>query len=345
MRCAVAAAVGAFAVAPTAALAQEAPASGGDPITILHASFADHDVESASRSDPLPLAPIPDVPFQMEVRNETDETLEIRFVRVQLKTLGLNWAHYDLWVHDRIAPRATKTINWRWDFFDIDDSVRGYVDAELGVFAPEQERLASTPFALDVENGGWSSIVFFVLLMLALAIGGVIEILVGTARRSLPRNRFLRALLFAFTGAAAALAIIIGAAILRVVLMAPTAWVPILVIFTVGSFVLGFLAPGRLSRDDATREEEVLDLSVEEAVARASGQFPAGAAAAAGAGAAMSHQSGEHIVLPHESGGYTPVAHESGGYTPAAHESGEHSAVVTGADTTPAPDAGSGPSE
>jgi hypothetical protein len=328
--------------------AQTSATTGAD-IEILEATLDGDDIAAATRDDPLVLEPDPEVPFTLSLRNPGDETIDLRFVRFELQTLGLNWWHYDLRTHISIPPRAVRTISEPLDFFDADETGKGYIEAKLAVYDMDRDRLAIQPFAFDVKGDTTSTIGLFTVFMLALGIVCVVEILVRLFRRTLPGNRFLRAVTFAFAGAVLAITLVVGAAVLGIVLWSSATFVPLIAIATLVGFVIGFLAPGPVyatADDDA--EQRVIDLKAEEAVARASGRFSQEvdlvAAEAAGhdsgrhsishssGGYAPSHESGGHAVS-HESGGHTP-AHESGGHTP-AHESGEHVAVAPPADRDP----------
>jgi hypothetical protein len=324
----------------------QAPSAQSDstddgPLTIVRARLNNRDLSSGTNDDPIPLDNSPDVPFLVEVRNNTDRPIDVRWVRFELETLSISWAHYDLRTHTTVDAGDTTTIAEPLDFFDINITGKGYIDSTMGVYDFEREELAAQDFALYIEGDTTSTISVFVILMLGLTIICIIEILVGITRRTLPANRFLRAVMFAFTGAVAAVTIVVGAAVLDIVLMTPTTYVRVIAIFTIVAGVLGYLSPGPVERTpEELHEEKLIDLTAEEALARASGQVPATVGAAVAA-QQLSHQSGPQSVS-HESGpqsvshesGPQQVSHESGGHAPpvdhasqelpAQHDSGEH---------------------
>jgi hypothetical protein len=130
--------------------------------------------------------------------------------------------------------------------------------------------------------------------------------------------------LFAITFGSAAVAIVIGIAMLRIGLLRPTTWVPAVLLSTAAGFVLGYVSPGPLDRHAKdTADEEVIDLVAAEAVARASG--------------AQDRRTTGGSVAPHESGGHVP-AHESGQFS--AHESGQFEAHESGQFTPQQHDSG-----
>ena len=79
------------------------------------------------------LEPDPEVPFSLTVRNNGDETVDLRFFRFELMTLGLNWWHYDLRAHVEVPPRAVRTISEPLDFFHADETGKGYIESKLAL--------------------------------------------------------------------------------------------------------------------------------------------------------------------------------------------------------------------
>lgn len=316
--------------------AQLTQGAGEDGIEILSARIDGRELSSATRDDPLVLEPDPEVPFTLQIRNNGDETVDLRFFRFELMTLGLNWWHYDLRAHVEVPPRALRTISEPLDFFHADETGKGYIEAKLALYDMDRERVALQPFAFDVKGDTTSTIGLFTILMLVLGIICLIEIFVRWFRRRLPGNRFLRAVTFAFAAAVLSVTLVVGAAVLAIVLWSSATYVPIIAIAILVGFVLGFLSPGPdYATADEDEEQRVIDLAATAAVARASGRFSqevdlAGAEAEE-AGAhesgshAPAHESGSHAPS-HESGSHSP-SHESGGHAPVAHESGEHAAV------------------
>ena len=124
-----------------------------------------------------------------------------------------------------------------------------------------------------------------------LAVACLVEIIVRAFRNSLPGNRFVRGLVFGFTGAVIAVAIVLATAALRIALMPAHTWVPLLLFATVIGFALGYLSPGPTS-GRAEEDRATLDLVAAEAVARASGQHTANVA-----DGDVAYSSGDHSAV------------------------------------------------
>lgn len=307
--------------------------SGTGEIEILSAIIDGRELETGTRDNPIVLEPDPEVPFSLTVRNAGDETVDLRFFRFELMTLGLNWWHYDLRAHVEVPPRAVRTISEPLDFFHADETGKGYIEAKLALYDMDRERVALQPFAFDVKGDVTSTIGLFTILMLALGIICVVEILVRWFRRRLPGNRFLRAITFAFAAAVFAVTFVVGASLLAIVLWSSATYVPIIAISILVGFVLGFLSPGPdYATADEDAEQRVIDLAAAEAVARASGRvsqeldLTAAETGQESGSHAPAHDSGRHSIS-HSSGDHS-ISHESGEQVPVAHESGEHAAMT-----------------
>jgi hypothetical protein len=196
------------------------------------------------------------------------------------------------------------------------------MNATMQVVDEQRNDLGSQPFVADVQGKVASSVGLLLLEAAIFAIVGIIEIVVGLARRRLPGNRFVRGLLFALTAASTVIAIVVAASMGRVALFGSSTWVPIVLIASAIAFVVGYLSPGRMDREarDRAKDSEI-DLVAAEAVARASGEYHS-----VTTGGFPTQQSGDHtgVAASHDSGGFAPPEqHTSGGFTPPEqHSSG-----------------------
>jgi hypothetical protein len=308
------------------ATALTSPAHGA-PNTIVQitaASIDGHSLFGDTRENPVPIEPRPEVPFSVTVENQGDTPVEVRYVRITGAMMGIRFVRFQASVKRTIEARDSITISEPADFFDVDSGANGYINSALQIVDGNRDTLASKSFVADVDGKFASSEGLLLMEVLLFFVIGVIQIILGVYRRRLPKNRFARGILFAITFGSAAVAIVIGIAMLRIGLLRPTTWVPAVLLSTAAGFVLGYLSPGPLDRHAKdTADEEVIDLVAAEAVARASG--------------AQDRRTTGGSVAPHESGGHVP-AHESGQFS--AHESGKFEAHESGQFTPQQHDSG-----
>jgi hypothetical protein len=308
---------------PSSGMSIASPATSND-VTILEAELAGRELASADEDDPLVLTEEPNTPFSMRLQNNTDRPVEVWFTRFEGRSLAMAFLHYDLRMPMTIPPGATRSVDTTVDFLDVNSASSGYLDAALRVYDADKNAITEQKFVADVKGKATSQsgLVAFELLILAAIC--VIEIVIRIFRNSLPRNRFVRGLMFAFTGAVIMLAITLGLSVLRIALLPTSTWVPLVVFSTLVGFVLGYLAPGPSSSRAEEEERATLDLTAEEIVARASGQHEPGEEAE------VAFSSGDHAAVsltspPSRDDLGTVGHHDSGSHSaPRHHDSGSH---------------------
>jgi len=280
-----------------------ASAQSTDPVDIT-AQLAERDVAEADSTNPVAIHPEEPIPLLLTMRNTSDEPVTVRYVRLEGKALGLTFLTYDLGVRTTLQPGEQTTLDTTLDFFDLEDQATGYLGTSLRVYDPGQRLLGSEDFVVDVRGRATSTLGLFAVVVLGVAIFSTTVLVLNTLRRRLPSNRFVRGTQFAIAGGAIGVTLALGLAVLRITFADVEAWVPLVFVPTAVAFVIGYLAPGPLSRSIRdVREEEALQIAAQTAVARASG-----------------------IYDPATSGGFTPDRRWSGSALD-EHASGEHVAV------------------
>jgi hypothetical protein len=288
-------------------------ASAADPtpnaqIKIVAASIGGHSLFGTSTNRPVPMEARGDIPLSITVRNTGVTPVAVRYFRITGAMLGIRFVRFEASTRLVVPAGETRTITQPADFFDLDQSATGYINTAIQVVDPQRVTLASHSFVASVKGKFLSSEGILLLELIAFSLIGLVRILFGVTRRSLPTNRFMRGVLFGLTTGSAALAIVVGIAMLKIGLVAPTTWIPAALLATAGGFALGYISPGPLDRRaHEAAEETVIDLVAAEAVARASGQHERRTT-----GEVVSHSSGEHApgtetdTPQHDSGEFAP---------------------------------------
>jgi hypothetical protein len=310
--------------AGVAGAAVAAAASDNSSVKLVDAHIGDRSIMSGTKDHPVVINPKVPTTLSMTLENQGTTPVHVRYLRLTGAILGIDFVRYQASTNADIPPGTTKTVTTPSDFFDVDGVATGFVSAQLQAVDDQRSTIVTQSFVADVNGKFLSSEGFFFLQVLAFALISLIDVAYGIARRRLPRNRFIAAVLFAFAALSTVITIVIGAAMARIALFEPEAWVPALFVATAGAFILGYLSPSRLARttsDDA--DDKVIDLVAAGAVARATGEQ-----AARTTGGTPSHESGDHTldIGAHQSGEFS-VRHESGEYNVEKHHSGEYTAV------------------
>lgn len=278
----------------------------------IEARLAGRDVATADSSDPIRIEPREEVPIEITIRNTGDQAERIRYVRLEGKALGLTFLTYDLGVRTTLRPGEETTVETALDFFDLDSQATGYLGTSLRVYDGDRRLLGEQTFVVDVRGKATSTLGLFAVVVVGIAVFSVTVLVLNTLRRRLPANRFVRGMQFAIAGASVGVTLALGVSILRVAFADVEAWVPLVFLPTVVGFVLGYLAPGPLSRSIRdVREQEALDAAAQRALARATGAHaPASGAFIPGSGFA------ERSRLEPDAEGREPVPAEAGSEGP-----------------------------
>jgi hypothetical protein len=286
-----------------------------DPIEI-EATMAERDLADADSTDPVEIQPQEEVPLQLTMRNTSDESVTVRYVRLEGKALGLTFLTYDLGVRTTLQPGEQTTLDTNLDFFDLESQATGYLGTSLRVYDPERRLLGSEDFVVDVRGNATSTLGLFAVVVLGVAIFSTTVLVLNTLRRRLPSNRFVRGTQFAIAGGAIGITLALGLAVMRITFADVEAWVPLVFVPTLVAFVVGYIAPGPLSRSIRdVREEEALQIAAQTAVARASGIYdPAtsGEFSPGGQwiGSALEHGSSESVGVSRSSSEHRPADDE-----------------------------------
>lgn len=215
-------------------------------------------LDDADASDPLPLS-TEESELVMVMTNTSDEPQAVRYLRLEGEMVGLTFLTYTTRVAVELEPGEERTVTVPLDFFDIDSQAHGYLRAKLALYAPgaDRELLGTDDFAVDVRGSVTSTMALFALLLLIVTAASLFVNLTGLARRTLPANRFRRALRFAASGLGVGLLLTVAFSVLRIFPLPSVAWWPLVVIPTAIGFVAGYVAPGAVDEID---EEELDDL-------------------------------------------------------------------------------------
>ncbi|HET9730563.1 MAG TPA: hypothetical protein VFR41_14115 [Acidimicrobiia bacterium] len=295
------------------------PVAARSGVRIVAASIEGQSLFGNTRRAPVPMKSHVDVPLSVTVENNTANSIPVRYLSVSGSVMGLKVVEFQATSHTTIAPFTTATITRPANFAALKGTVIGYIEASVSVVDESGNTVASHHYYADAKAPFWSDEGWSLLFLLAFVAVGAVDIVIRVSRRSLPRNRFVRGVVFALTVCGGAIAVVAALAIARIDLLTAPIWAPVVGIATAIGFAFGYLSPGpvtRRAREDS--EERFIDLIAAEAVARASGeQSRATAGTSQSSGEFAPHRSGE--FTPHSSGQFT--AQHSGEFP--AHQSGE----------------------
>lgn len=230
-----------------------APASAADNNLDVRATIAGQSLKEAGANSPIALRPTDSTVVAVTVTNNGSSPVEVRAIRLDARVLGLAFFSYTTRVDLTVLPGSTGTRTFVLDLGDLDGQATGLLPATLALLAPDREILASESGTVDVRGKIRSVYGVFGLAVAAITALLLISLSLRLVRRTLPDNRWSRAVRFAVPGVGLGLVVTFTLGVLRVVVPSKGTSFGFLAGGLVVGFVLGYLTPA--PGDEADRDE------------------------------------------------------------------------------------------
>ena len=212
-------------------------------------------VEGATGNDPIRLLPDEPTTIGVTVNNDGSEVLRIERVRMSGTSLGLTLITYDIPVPLDVPAGESRQVDIPLVLFDLDRQATGLLPGTVSIYDDSGTVVATESFTLDVRGSATSVMGLFGIAVLIATVLSLLIIFRHIVTRTLPPNRFRRALRFGMTGVGIGLTFVIALAVLRVGAPRGEIWVPFALIPGIIGFVLGFISPGVLKIEEDEVDE------------------------------------------------------------------------------------------
>lgn len=226
-------------------------ASAGENDNVqIQSTVNERPVQGATSNDPIRLEPDEPTTIGVTVNNEGSEDLRVERVRMAGTSLGLTLITYDIPVPLDVPAGEVRQVDIPLVLFDLDRQATGLLPGTVSIYDDTGTVVATESFTLDVRGSATSVMGLFGFAVL---IGTVLSLLIifrHIATRTLPPNRFRRALRFGMTGVGIGLTFVIALAVFRIGAPGGAIWVPFALIPGIVGFVLGFISPGVLKIEE-----------------------------------------------------------------------------------------------
>ena len=180
---------------------------------------------------------------EVSFSNDGPTEMTIRGVRLEGRVMGMAFFSYTTRLDVVLPPGAVAERKFDFDVEDLTRQANGLIPAYFDVLGPERNILGHDTLVVDVKGSMVSSYGVFGLLIAGITVVLIASLLMAIWRRTLPLNRWQRAVRFLPAGLGIGLVLTFTLSAAR--LLAPGAnwWVPLLVISSGGAFLLGYLLP------------------------------------------------------------------------------------------------------
>jgi len=220
------------------------PASAEEPPGLEWSISIDgRNLETVTRTDPLQLGSSDSARVQLDLTNGGAEELKIRSVRIEGQVIGMTFFSYTTRL-DIVVPAGQQTQRrFDIDISDLSRQATGLLPTSAVLIGPDRKTVAEKSFPVDVRGSAVSIYGAFGLAMAGITAVVLAGLLLAIRRRQLPTNRWQRGLRFLPSGLGIGVVLTFTLSALR--LLVPNAWwwLPILLLFGGGAFLLGYFLP------------------------------------------------------------------------------------------------------
>jgi hypothetical protein len=167
----------------------------------------------------------------------------VHSVRLIGTALALTFFDYDTTVPFDVPAHGQASRTLSLDLSDLDGQAVGLLPASVELLDGSKAVLAGATTVADIQGSLTSVYVIFGIAVLVLTILAWAAALLAMARRTLPANRWRRALRFLPAGFGTGIVAVITLSVLRLVPPAPAVELPVIAFTAAVGLVLGYLTP------------------------------------------------------------------------------------------------------
>jgi hypothetical protein len=193
------------------------------------------------------------------VANGTDSVIHVHSVRLVGTALALTFFDYDTTIPFDVPAHGNVSRTLALDLSDLDGQAVGLLPASVEVLDAGKTVLTRANTVTDIHGSITSVYGIFGIAMLILTILAWATALLSMARRTLPANRWRRALRFLPAGFGTGIVAVITLSVLRLVPPAPAVELPVIAFTAAIGLVLGYLTPQPLPADPVTTNRDTGD--------------------------------------------------------------------------------------
>jgi hypothetical protein len=243
----------ALAVLVASLVAGPLPAAAAGPLpdgVVWTATVNEHNVERTSSDNPVRLEPGEPTAVVVRLENRSDTAVEIPFVRLEGRVLGLTLYSFTTQVALTLPARETGERSFSIQLLDLGAQASGFIPSRFSLLDGDGHELSGKNLTVDVRGDATS--IYWVFgaaigaLTLMLLAGGLWRMATGR----LHPNRWRRALVFAAPGLGLGYLVTFTLSGLRVATPDGALWTSLVLGGGVLGFLAGYLSPTPMGSED-----------------------------------------------------------------------------------------------
>ncbi|MGH3461476.1 MAG: hypothetical protein ACRDP9_08380 [Kribbellaceae bacterium] len=248
--------LGGLSSSPAAAVSGSEGAEGE---LVWSATINGRDVRDIDRNDPLVLSSAGSTSVVVTMENSGSDPVRIRAVRLEGRVMNMTFFRYTTRLDVVLAPQAPTERQFELDLDDLTGQAVGLIPARFQILDDQRAVVAEEGFPIEVK-GSLAS----VYGVFGLAVAGITAVLLAlllaaTFRRTLPANRWKRAVRFLAVGAGIGLTLTFTLSATRQLTPSAAAWLSLVAVCAGGAFLLGYFLPLGASSDTEDDRAQVVE--------------------------------------------------------------------------------------
>ncbi len=223
--------------------------AAGNRLTFT-ATLNGRSVGSLTSNDPLVLHPGKPLIVALTVTNHGGSAVTVPSARVNGRVMALSFFNYDTQIGLKVPANGTARTSFSLGLTDLGGQADGQLPATVSLLNSDADEIATHSFTVDVKGKLSSIYGIFGLAILGITVLWLISLIYRLVTRTLPPNRWSRAVQFSAAGFGVGLTLTFSVSVLRLLTPSAVVWVPFVLGAGLIGFAVGYITPGPRPRDD-----------------------------------------------------------------------------------------------
>jgi hypothetical protein len=217
------------------------PAQAGGDVTMT-AGLAGRSVP-APAAHPSRLETTRHVLLDLSIANGGNQDVQVGTIILRGRVVGLTFFDYQTSVNISVPAHTTVARQFSLDLSSLRVQAMGLFNADVSLLDQGRHPVASRRTAVDVRGSSRSVYSLFGLALALATTAAFVRAVLDLARHRLSSNRWRRAVRFLVPGLGLGLTLVFTLSAMRLFLVGPMSWIPLVAITSAAGFAMGYFTP------------------------------------------------------------------------------------------------------
>ena len=192
----------------------------------------------------------------LTVTNHGGSAATVPSARVNGRVMALSFFNYDTQIGLKVPANGTAHTTFSLGLTDLGGQADGQLPATVSLLNSNADEIATHSFTVDVKGKLSSIYGIFGLAILGITVLWMISLIYRLVTRTLPPNRWSRAVQFSAAGFGVGLTLTFSVSVLRLLTPSAVVWVPFVLGAGLIGLAVGYITPGPRPRDDEDDDDQ-----------------------------------------------------------------------------------------